>query len=249
MIMKLKYWTIAIGVVALFASAQASAGLITFEDAPGLGLADNGDVANEYQGSDGVTFKMAILEKYGDSDSGSGFTNDPIGENDVASNDQFPAPPGLGGWFLRSSKGNDGSGYFLIVNYDFAVTEASGQIWDIDGGGQQSSEKWKVEAWNGGTLVDSIFSPEGTSKGAGSLNGLPWTFTLSTSSSFDTLKFEFVGTKTNYIGLAFDNFNTNSSRITVPAPSVVWIFGAGLGLLGLGAGLRRRKYTGGDLAV
>lgn len=249
MIMKLKYWTIAVGVVALFASAQASAGLITFEDATSSGLGDNDSVTTEYQGSDGVTFEMATLEKYGDSDTVAGFTNDPIGKNDVASNDQFPAPPGLGGWFLRSSKGNNGTGDFLIVHYDSAVTEASGQIWDIDGSDSDHSEQWEVQAWNGSTFVDSILSPEGTSKDAGSLNGLPWTFSLSTSSAFDTLKFEFVGTKTNYIGLAFDNFNTNSSRITVPAPSVVWIFGAGLGLLGLGAGLRRRKYTGGDLAV
>lgn len=35
---------------------------------------------------------------------------------------------------------------------------------------------------------------------------------------------------------------SSAAPVSVPAPSVIWLFGVGLGLLGLGVGLRRRQH-------
>lgn len=237
----MKYWVILAGALTLLASAQISAALINFEDASSHGLFDNDLVTIEYQSSDGVTFTLAILEKVG-VNAPDGFTNNATGLLD----DPFPAPSGsleMGNWFLRSSRGSTGSGVFLSVLYDNPVTAASAQIWDIDGTSSLGSEKWLVKAYFGSTFVTSITSPGIASIGAGSLDGLPWTFNLSAAGGFDRLDFVFDGSKTRFIGLAFDNFNTDSltSTSAIPVPSSLWNFGIGLAVLGLCFTSRRTR--------
>lgn len=230
-----------VGVVALFASAQASATLINFENAPSKGLSDNNQVTNQYA-SEGVTFTGAFLEATGDSSVPPLDTNPQAFLNDVTMKWDDPAESGLGNWFLRSSgevASRGGPGVYLTVVYATPVTAASGQIWDIDGS-PSGTEQWSVNAYAGGVLVASVMSPLGDTKDATSLNGKPWTFDLPSSTPFDSIEFAFIGSKTSGVGLAFDNFNTNSLTTAVPEPAALGMFGLGALLIGLFAGLRRR---------
>lgn len=241
----MKYWAVFVGAIALFASTQASAGFINFEDASSAhSLSDNEQVTTQYTTTNGVTFKGAYLEhiREASSDLKNGFgTGDAVLDVDLST-----AANGLGTWFLRTegSLGSRGpSSVFLAITYSASVTEASGQIWDIDGLGPDASEQWLVKAFdNSGTAVASVTSPLGdTPSGTGSLNGLPWTFKLTAGTSFNRIEFIFKGTKTEGIGLAFDNFNTTSSGefTAVPEPATVWLFALGLICLALGFASRR----------
>lgn len=250
----LKYWIILAGALTLFASAQTLASTINFENASGLGLGDNDQVTNQYASSDGVTFSGAFLEKAGGADDGpQGFQNGQTGQWDMANAGyQTPAPPGLGNWFLRSAGnvmergGNNPLGIgdtFLSVLYDNPVTMASGQVWDIDGNSSQGSEEWTILAIDSitGDTVAKVVSPEYNHGGANnSLNGRPFGFSFNTSQSFDKIAFKFTGTKMEGIGLAFDNFSPYSA-VAVAEPSVLWTFGLGLALLGLGVVSHRRR--------
>jgi hypothetical protein len=229
-----------VAAVALFASAQASATLIDFEDAPAKSLSDNDAVTNQYLG-DGVTFTGAYLERTfqrGNPDANpQGFYNDQTHHWDEGS----AASPGLGNWFIRSNDdigSRGGQGVYLSIDYTAPVFAASGQIWDIDGG-PRGTEQWRVVAYLNGVQVAYEDSPLGDSHGAGSLNGLPWTFNLSSAGGFDSIEFVFIGSKTDSLGLAFDNFNTDA-LVGVPEPAALGMFGLGALLIGLFAGLRRR---------
>ncbi|MGH8215206.1 MAG: PEP-CTERM sorting domain-containing protein [Rhodanobacteraceae bacterium] len=237
----MKYLAGLVGVMALFASAQASATLINFENAHSAkGLNDNDSVTSQWA-AEGVTFGGAFLE--GTFDSGNpdvnpqGFLNDQTGNWDQG----FSASPGLGDWFLRTGGEVDsrgGQGVYLTVDYTAPVFAASGQIWDIDGTAS-GTEQWRVVASLNGVQVAFEDSPLGNSKGAGSLDGLPWTFNLASGGGFDKIEFIFTGSKASGLGLAFDNFNTNSLT-GVPEPAALGMFGLGALLIGLFAGLRRR---------
>jgi hypothetical protein len=229
-----------VAAVALFASAQASATLINFEDAPAKSLSDNDAVTNQYLG-DGVTFTGAYLERTfdrGNPDANpQGFYNDQTHHWDEG----FPASPDLGGWFVRSNDNigsRGGQGVYLTIDYTAPVFAASGQIWDIDGG-PRGTEQWRVVAYLDGVQVDYEDSPLGDAHGAGSLNGLPWTFNLSSAGGLDRIEFIFTGSKTDSLGLAFDNFNTDALT-GVPEPDALGMSGFGALLVGLFAGLRRR---------
>ncbi|WP_292275419.1 PEP-CTERM sorting domain-containing protein [Marinobacter sp.] len=220
--------------IALLISAPATASFIDFEDAASLGFADNDVVTNEYQGTKGVTFVGGFMEASGGSDGDpQGFVTDQQSQDDL---DLSGATPGLGNWFLRTGgeiTERGGLSIFLSIHYDSTVTGASGEIWDIDGNNSQGSEQWRVVALNNGTEVASVLSPEGTTNGAGSLDGLPWFFNLN-GAAFDQIDFEFMGSKESGVGLGFDNFTTS-----VPEPGTLSLLG--LGLLGLAAARRRRS--------
>lgn len=258
--MKLRFWGNVVAVAVLLVSAQASADVITFEDAhtrvsdtTGQLLGDNDKVTTEYKQSDGIAFFSGILEKVGDNGP-NGFLNDVSGNwDDPVTN--TPVPPqglGLGNWFLRSDgliTDRGGEGVYLRIGYVDFVTAASGQVWDIDGNSSQGSEAWAIKAYmdnNNGDysddqLVASISSDEYSVTGnTNSLNGQPWNFSLSSGQAFNRLDFVFTGSKETGVGLAFDNFNYDSAAIiTTPTPAAIWLFALGVVCLGVGLASRR----------
>lgn len=228
---------------ALLVSTQAAATLINFEDAPSHGLHDNDATTSQYLGN-GVTFSGGYLERAGGSDGGDqGFVNDlTMRDDDIGIHTFASHEKPLGNWFLRShgsisSRGGHGK-LFLSVFYATPVNGASGQIWDIDGNSRQGSEQWKVVAYSGGQEVTFDQSDAYDTAGPESLNARPWTFNLVNGGGFDRIDFIFTGTKTWGVGLAFDNFNTTSADL--PEPGALGMFGLGVLLAGLLAGLRRR---------
>lgn len=221
-------------VAGLAVSSPALAGFIDFEDAPSFGLSDNDALTNQYQPTEGVTFSGAVLEEIGENRD-DGFLNDQLRQRDAETGSPTP---GLGTYFLRTNSDFSGRGpgdTFMSVIYDAPETAASGEIWDIDGNSSQGTEKWDVVFSLSGGVVATVGSPEGTTNGAGSLDGLPWLFSYS-GSAFDRIDFVFTGTKQTGIGLAFDNFRTDA---TVPVPATLALLG--LGLAGLGVATRRRQ--------
>lgn len=220
-------------------SLPASATLIDFNSADAdFGLADDDEVTNQYQSTAGVTFVGGFLEAF-DEDEDDGFVNDQIGIND---RETGSPTPGLGEFFLRTGTSIDDGGPtvnnpLLQIEYDTPVSAASGEIWDIDGTSETNTEQWELEVFLSGSSVGTLTSPEGTSNGAGSLDGLPWAFSIAGFGDFDRIDFNFIGSKTSGIGLAFDNFNADSASIPGPASLAL----LGLGLAGFGAVRRIRQ--------
>lgn len=171
--------------------------------------------------SDGTLDTKAVFEEVGNIDiSGdTGFWG--------FGSDKDTAAPGftsqLGNFFLRQSVPYQPFGIFTIL-YEATnpVTEASGEIWDIDGG--TNTERFLVEAFNGSTLLDSIESPLGTDN---TLDGKPWAFGFSGLSDITKIEITFTGSKTSGIGLAFNNFSPIediSPVVNVPEPSTISLF-------------------------
>ncbi len=141
--------------------------------------------------------------------------------------DKDTAAPGftsqLGDFFLRQNEPYEPFGVFTIL-YDAEnpVTEASGEVWDIDGGNK--TERFLVEAFNGDTLLDSIESPLGVDN---TLDGKPWAFGFSGLSDITKIEISFTGSKTGGIGLAFNNFSPvedKSDVVYVAEPSIISLF-------------------------
>lgn len=249
----MKYRALVFGAVALFISAQASASLITFENANTSAhnnLGDDDSVTTEWQGTDGVTFHGAYLEAAGSGGTDSAMQGFRVGNGgstyDVPGSGTYDKP--LGDWFLRTAgdinNRDSSNSVFLSITYDDLVTGASGQIWDIDAG-SRGNEQWMVNAidTSTGTIVATDTSPVGTS-GSDPLNALPWVFSLDVAAgdAFDKIEFVFTGTKNQFIGLAFDNFNATSADFNqVPAPAAIGLFGFGILCLGAGLAIRRRR--------
>jgi hypothetical protein len=245
--MKRTIWrsALAAGTLCVLATGvPAHAALIDFENAPSRtfagdttrNLQDDDPVTTEYSTPEGVTFSGGFLEQYNE-DGTDGFLNDQMNARDRG-NDEPNS--GLGTWFLRTDGtiNVDGStNRFLRITYNTPVSEASGEIWDIDGNDSQGTERWDVVLFNNGTQVTTIQSPTGTDNGPGSRDGLPWVFNASPGSMFDEIQFQFSGTKESGIGLAFDNFNTNTANVPVPASLAL----LGAGLVGLGMSRRARR--------
>ncbi len=167
---------------------------------------------------DGVLDTMAAFEEVGNIE--------PVNETGFwgfgAAKDT--AAPGftsqLGSFFLRQSDPYQPFGVFTILyDADNPVTEASGEIWDIDGGNR--TERFLVEAFDGATLLDSIESPLGTDS---TLDGKPWVFGFSNLSNITKIEITFTGSKTGGIGLAFNNFSPIediSPVVDIPEPSTI----------------------------
>lgn len=233
----------------LGSAAIADPGILDFEDAavqtPG---GDDSPVSNQYLASFGVTFSvlagptkatavpgLPTYEDWGTSggDPNRGFLyGGDYGGTQGYDKEAPPAAGGLGGWFLKSTNDVATTGYVkLIINYSTRIAAASGEIWDIDGVGTWGTEQWEVTAFDAqDNVVDSILSPRSDLIQPGALDGLPWLWTVSSQTGIAKIEIEFVGTKTDNVGLAFDNFTPE-----IPEP-------ASLLLLALGAvtGLRRR---------
>ena len=172
----------------------------------------------------GVTDSEAVFEAIagGEESGNSGFQSLYTGKYDI------PEPNSanlLGGFFLRQKNAYQPFGTFHI-NYtaDNPVTEASGEVWDIDGK-PSKTEQFFVEAFNDDTLLDSMASPLGDDK---DLDGMPWAFGFENLTNITRIEITFTGSKTKGIGLAFNNFSpvedisvqTNS----ISEPSTMGIF-------------------------
>ena len=185
----------------------------------------------------GVTDSEAVFEAIagGEESGNSGFQSLYTGKYDI------PEPNSanlLGGFFLRQKNAYQPFGTFHI-NYtaDNPVTEASGEVWDIDGK-PSKTEQFFVEAFNDDTLLDSMASPLGDDK---DLDGMPWAFGFENLTNITRIEITFTGSKTKGIGLAFNNFSpvedisvqTNS----ISEPSTMGIFS----MVIIGFMLRRSK--------
>lgn len=131
--------------------------------------------------------------------------------------------PQLGDFFLRGVSGGD-FGHLIIKYSGGTVNGASGEIWDIDGL-SNGTEQYRVRAYDsGGGLLATIDSPVST-QDSGCLNteldGKPWTFSFSATPGITRITIDFIGTKTNGIGLAFNNFNATGEQ-PVPAKPSSW---------------------------
>lgn len=231
-----KLITLCSGICLLFVS-NLKAGVIDFETtASGGKPTDNGviELTDTFKsGSVGVRFgfdsdfdgildSKAVFEDVNnvDANGDSGFWS--------LSNARDKAAPGytdqLGDFFIRQMDPYQPFGVFTIL-YDSLnpVTEASGEIWDIDGT-PSGTERFLVKAFNGTNLLDSIESPLGND---GTLDGKPWTFGFSGLSNITKIEITFTGSKTSGIGLAFNNFSPVediSPTTNVPEPSSILLF-------------------------
>ncbi|MFQ5585913.1 MAG: PEP-CTERM sorting domain-containing protein, partial [Thermodesulfobacteriota bacterium] len=233
-----KVLSIALFFFILSIASPGNALLIDFETVPGDTPSDQLAITNQYESLYGVTFSLSNgltphLEQSGGGDPGNGFSNNLNGGQDVARTGY--TGPSLGSYFLRLGT----SSFYsvpvpeLIISYTNPVSGASAQIWDIDVW-SDGYEQWLVKAWDAGdNLLDSTLSPVGLwYNQPASLDGLPWTWSFDRGGAADIYKIsiEFVGTRTSGIGLAFDNFNTNTPA--VPEPSTLLLLGSGLAGLG-----------------
>lgn len=219
--------------LATAALAPARAQVITFETDPaGAPAVDNAilGLASAYvvgplsitfgfdSDGDGATDTPAVFEQIG---------NDGI-DGFAACIDRDTAAPGfgpqLGNFFLRGIPGAD----FRLLVIDYAggtVSAASGEIWDIDGS-FPLVEQYRVQAFDTlGNLLATIDSPVGN-QDSGCLNtqldGRPWTFAFSgLTPGIARITIDFIGTKTQGIGLAFNNFDATGES-AVPATATSW---------------------------
>ncbi len=235
------------------AFAPATAGTITiidFETVPNGTPADQLAITNQYSdaGSGGVIFSLSdagtpYLEARGSADGTTGFIrNWPAETADADVEREGFTGVGLGNFFLRLGIDTLFAAPVpsLIISYSTPVSAASAQIWDIDSN-QFGTEQWRVEALNDtDVVVATTDSPVGLDAlTEESLDGLPWTWSFDLSSSdIHKIRISFIGTKTENIGLSFDNFSPTTAA-PIPAPPAVWLFGTGL--IGLIRWARRRS--------
>ncbi len=242
---------------------MAQAALVTFEDGDfGVAAVDNKPITTEYLAGAGVTFHTgaygatnygsftgtAYLEQMGQQagetvgggNSGFGYGPDGGGASEVDT-----VAPGVGLDGLTQAQRNSAMGsYFLrttsysrdslTVLYSTAVTAASFEVWDLDGG-TAGSERWKITTYNGDWLTpvsSQQTSLETSNLDTTSYDGQALIIGLS-GGDFDRFVIEFTGTKTSGVGLAFNNFNTTA----IPEPATFLLFGLG----GMGAWLVRRN--------
>lgn len=133
----------------------------------------------------------------------------------------------LGQFFLRPPVNTAAPGP-LVARYDTTVPirELSGEIWDIDGIDRLGTEQWLVEVLSAsGATLASQLSPLGISDQPTSLDSLPWVFSFKgLPDGVDALRLTFTGTKTQGLGVVFNNF---SPTVAVPEPSSALLATAG----------------------
>lgn len=232
-------------VAALGIAGSAHAAVIDFEDGT-----DDQEIAESTFDRFNVTFTAVenidlFYEERG-SNGIDGFLDDPAGEYDQEDEDTTAS---LGNYFMRTNEAVSvrdlgGGGKVFQMTYQRAPEKPiSGQIWDIDGNESQGTEQWRVEAFDAdNALIATVVSPLGTDNRNGSLNAEPWTFTFDGAgydlASVNKLTFDFIGSKTEGIGLGFDNFQTGAP---VPLPAAAWFLITALGGLFGARWLKRGK--------
>ena len=175
---------------------------------------------------DKILDSYAVFEQVGNSDTkrNSGF----VGFNKIKDKPVPEFEQQLGKFFLRQEKAYKPFGVFTILyNAENPVTAASGEIWDIDG--KENTEQFLVEAYNGQSLLDSVYSPLSSEQ---SFNGKPWSFGFSGLSNITKIEISFTGSKTKGIGLAFNNFSPiediSHKQVQVSEPSTVLLYLLGI---------------------
>lgn len=144
---------------------------------------------------------------------------------------------------------------FIIEYAGAAVTEATGEIWDIDSNSSQGAEKFRVTATgNSASVTDGSYSvtedsPTGLLESdSNGLDAKPWQFAFGSADGFTDIdqikitRFEDSGSVYKpYFPLAFNNFNPVSSiGYFTPEPSSLLAFGGVFSL----AVLHRRRRSG-----
>ena len=235
---KIKLVIFSLIIVPLLCSVNSSAGLIDFETVPNGSPSDALAISTQYQSSHGVTFSWMggatttpYLEQTGSSDENMGFLNNAKNAGDVEA-DGFTGQ--LGNYFLRlGNAGLPGASDVgaLKITYDIPVRGASAEIWDVDWANNQGTEQWEIKAFNNNNVeIGSQLTHMGDDM---DFDGKPWIWSFDyTTNDIKYITISFTGSKTEGIGLAFDNFSTDSPA--VPIPGAVWLLGSGLlGLLGI----------------
>lgn len=243
---------------AFLAGGWAFGDVIDFENAADYG-GDGAAISNDYLSQYGLQMttwagadkasaglRDATFEQVGLADGGDAF-------NYTDSNGNLVYGGGNGGdlgdYYLAMGTTSNmdelyNTGYVKMqFDYDSAVTGVSGEIWDLDEN-SYGTEQFTVTAYDAnGAVVSGLTSPEVSYDD--DLDGLPWSWSLA-GDDITQVVMEFVGTRTNYLGLAFDNFDYNSANASATATShAAPVPGAfPLGLLGLAFVAHRRKRKG-----
>ncbi len=171
-------------------------------------------------------------------DGGFGFVNNALTELDTAA-PGFEAQ--LGTFFVRTPALSTTSSVVFTVLYDSIsgpVTEASGEIWDIDAVNSLEVEQWTVRAFDGSNvLLDTRISPAGLvdPNDPLSLDAMPWVFAFTGLSDIRKVEISHTGTRPDRIGLAFNNYSPVTA--VTPEPGSLFLLGSALALM---ATLKRR---------
>ena len=248
-------WLPLCALLAICLSATAApcvANLIDFETTPGGGppvddqvlnapynITGGGTVSFYFDNNlnnsyDAGTDTLGVFEAAGQ-DGTDGFASSYWGINDTA----YPGyAADLGNFFLRQPiPGTVPPPFIVDYNTSQTITALSGEIWDIDGSSALGTEQWLVDVLDSSNnILASELSPLGNSS---ALDSKPWTFSFSGFPlGVDKVRLTFVGSKTQGLGLAFNNFSPTTAA--VPEPTSVYIAGAGLAAL-LAVAWRRRR--------
>jgi len=226
-----------VAVSALFSlSVSSQATLINFES----GYVDNQDLNTPIElldslgNASGVTLASTAgtmtIEEAGNGDPALGFVNDQLGSADTDEDANYD----LDYYFLRTTAAlsanlHDFNPVFTLDFSDPAVY-VSAQIWDIDGNFSQGTEAWKVTALLGDMSTTQILSPVGSNIGSRSLDGKAWEFMFGSYAGIKSITFEFIGSKTQGIGVAFDNL---AFAVSGPGSSMILFMGLAILLVSL----------------
>lgn len=242
-------------------SSQAAGTIIDFESLPnGAQPADDVQLSSPYTIEGGGTVQfffdanlngayepmvdvLPVFEAIGNSGT-DGFVASQVSGNDRPRSG-FEGQ--LGTFFLRQPEGSGRVPAPFVIAYDTdqTIREFSGEIWDIDGA-VSGTEQWQIDALNGaGNILATLRSPLGVNANSSSLDSLPWNFAfLDLPSGLQSVRLTFVGSKSDGIGLAFNNF---SAVKAIPEPGVGWLIVL-TALAMWGSILRRRERSGANCA-
>jgi hypothetical protein len=212
-----------LGAGLLFLSQSfASAGFINFETLPSGDTPVEGlSVGDQFAAAFGVTFKM---------ESGAGPLIAAIGGprtafqgyNDI---EDMPDPSANAGQFFLTDDGIVGDPPpAMLIEYTTPVSAASAAILDID-----QQEAWQIDARDQfGNIINTMIL-DTSSVGAGNGTAAYWFFSHASNDIY-SIRISYVGATDRGVGLAFDNFWTDSinpSVISTPEPGSIALLGTG----------------------